>query len=573
MATADQAANKGVRSTQAAGLLDLHFVRRWRWPAAFLVAGALLTWIGALLRSKFIAVESNPDALLTIYCATNVDGLRGLTGCFPIVSQPALPPLLRHFFWYPLFGSQTELIHKVPSILYGHLNLVACFLMGLTIFKGRPKQEMLLGASFGAMLAVLCPSEIVSAGDWRDYALISFTSTLFFWSILTNPISPAFVALSGGALINSHFFSVPFVLTVIGFVFFREWFQKRQGNALKLVAIFSLPAVAFAVFSGTVVLGMGTGKAYERPQIGMAWQEGIALLRGMIGLFSNDYLEWLKLPVFGVIMAIRRRNHNVQVVLVALIVVTVEFILIRSKSHYPWANRYYAPFFGLSAAAIMVLAREFMETLNFLSERWNAHSRYRFRYAALALFVVINLLPTSIGDPLSELMRWDSLPPGNHTIVYRDFEMLRRTQKPTLFVLTVQDEHTYPSVYLNTVDGAYTGGFHVARGPFRGDVEEYLKTYPDAQVVLMAGFSTSRAAKLNHEFRNLGLKSRFAGRIRLLQGLNGILIEKVSGKAEVLEVASLLGIPLTASDLAESKSDAGSGFYGYQPLRGRGTRP
>ncbi len=531
----------------------------------------LIVCIGFVLRSFNFSPEQYADALLALFCETNVDGLRGLQACIPIQSQPIFPSLLRHFFWYPVFGTESELIHRLPNLIYGHFTILASFWLGITVFHGGGRTETFSCGLLCAWVTAISPQEIIQTGDWRNYSWMSLASVFFFGSLLNPKPDPRVVTLTSWILISSHFFAIPLV-GALWFAIAVQYSASRKWTSLMRLCVLAFPAAAlFFTVTGRGVSELFGGVVYNRTNPGNALDEGLNLFLGFGELFGNRWGVGLRGLLFAAVLAFsilrRSLSFRLQIVVISIFAMLAELILLRHRSDYAWWRRYYSPFFGLGIAFSAVLLRE----LNDLTENFVAKYKLRSSIRLIPWFLVMASHAFSPGlvHEFFRASRDLRLPSEFHSSIFRDFQKLRATQRPILVVLMIQDFHTYPWVYLNLIGGGYTSGFAYARFPFRGDIRNFLRTYPNAQIVLAAGMFQMEKMSIERKFQQNQDSSRFRDRVSLMRDFNALIIDRVDFPEEISIIAKDFGIMVDPAMYTEQISESGTGYFAHQPKRER----
>ncbi len=273
--------------------------------------------------------------------------------------QPLLDFILRKYFWYQIFGI-SELSFRFVSIFYSSLNLAVWFFGTLQIFAKNRSYALSSAFILGIWFCFL-HFEIEQAGEARTYALVGLLSTAWFFSFYFFQKSEKwfFFLLFTLLFLNSHFFSIPIVIFVVG-MHSLEMFRKEERKKSILLISSVLCVLAFTIalnFPSVFELLNSNVSSIKSSESKNQFSHALFFMLNDLWLFAKTF-QWsyFGFPIlFSLIfMAIFRRSGNEEsrLAIYSLLLIFVFFPLfflnMRLSTEFPLKTRYLLPFLGFS---------------------------------------------------------------------------------------------------------------------------------------------------------------------------------------------------------------------------------
>ena len=314
--------------------------------------------------------------------------------------QPILEYTLRKLVWFPLAGVSERSVRLLPLLV----SAATVCLVTLVAFhylkrKGHSQLYALAGAILVGVYGAVHPSQVFYAVEARHYALVMLGSALWFYLIVLSErgreVWPCFFASL--FLLNLHFFSMPLVAAAYAYLFLEACWRHRRVKA------------CWYLFSGVLAFLLTITMNFPafhlllaNPPEATSGGPFESMLNGWRGVYwyFPGFCDWLSLPLIGSMgwyclllaaaLSCARRGHRAQqgvliIIAVLGLLVPATIFLLCSKSSWPLADRYFAPFWGLAIVTLI-------ETLNLtprLLTHWQAAAPGKLAQYMLTLGVLL----------------------------------------------------------------------------------------------------------------------------------------------------------------------------------------
>ncbi|MEK7691020.1 MAG: hypothetical protein AAB425_08375, partial [Bdellovibrionota bacterium] len=499
------------------------------WPATrilecmvALVCVVFAMGLALLLRSAHWQDPQTLAGATSIWAEAGVNGIRQLF--LHNQNQPILGPILRHFFWYPLIGDRTEIVHRLPGLAYDLGAVALAYALGHAVFRDRSAWLRAWIGLAAALSVATNLSEATAANNWTDLTLAALTLFGFLYLLSFKPdrISPNWLGVSVFLAIMSNFLSA---ITVLPLAVLHLWELQKGGQVDKAKKLFTVLGLGFAL-ALPICLG-------NMVSIG---EKLVFSLSGLYPLLTKLFATPFCWLFFGIalvlhgfrLVAVERLHRAALLMLIALIALCT-FVDMRNSIPV------------LVAPALFIQVVILKDLCDFLSRK-RLVSAPILALAGAMLFVSPGL-PGSIIDAKRSFNR----PEKYFTDVFFDFHWIRMSHRPVLFVLMDDREFPLTDLYLRRIDRAYTGAYLIARHPNRGEATLFLKKHPRALVIVQAGIDATALAPSNDK------------NLKILPAINALAVDEVSSLDQLVSIANSVGIKLKLDVFAEEVSNSGGG--------------
>ncbi len=408
------------------------------------------------------------------------------------MSQPILEYAARWGFWFPIFGHQERGLRLPNFVVYLVLVISGVCLAGRFLDgRGHPRSYALLGSVLVAVWLSAKPDESWSGCVARHYSLVSLLSLWWFHlAMLAERSSPGLRWGVSLAFANTHFFALPLIGAASFLDAVTAWRERdRRGVAVVLVG-----AVAIAVVTIAINYSAWQELTGNPPDGRVAWRAG--LLDGARTWWG--FVEYAHLPVSAVVvwaglLLVAGRRDVARLLLFVLVLLPLFLVALRIRSHYPFAPRYFTPFFGAAFATLVLMLDQ--GRLAFVG--WLR--RYRFSpaggrvagWAVVATMIaVFNVVPAC--RDLVRLRGAFTDLPENFSPTFRMYEAIKREDVPVLVFSDPCWNDVTPPLYLRFIGKPFKRELRQTRADgcpggttdIRAEMARFLSDHPRGLVVL-----------------------------------------------------------------------------------------